>query len=566
VTSVAFNADDRHVASGSEDRTVRIWDTTTGKTITTKEFPGAVGGVAFAPDRKLVASTVRYDGPVKGPQPYPLIWDPWTGAEFCAVRDETSRTAIAFSPDGHWVAAATTTFLETLFGGVPQVHTVERSPVAPAVAFDRLGGHQAPVMQVAFSPDGTRLASAGLDRAVKVWDLAAGKEAVALHDEGGVHSVCFSPDGLRLAAGGSDGSVKVWAPTGAASRALQRQGEVSCVAFSPDGMRLAAAPADAVVWDALGGRPLLRQVQGDRPWKYARLAWSPDGKSLGCGGAGEVWDAETGSVRFCLRGPGGEALRLTGGLGVCAVAFCTTGKAVAVANTAESGSELRLWEVPGGRHQQTWPVRDWVGGVAFSPDGARLAVASGGYGKHTGTVKVWARPGGEEAVRLEEAQSLSVWDVAFSPDGTRVAAALGDYVNRAPDPPTAGEVVVWDARTGAAIHWLRGFRARSCVFSIAFSPDGKRLASAAGVYLPPAQKPGGGRVWEFPGEVKVWDLTTGLEVCALEGADVYLGVAFSPDGRRLATAGKSHGDGALVVWDGTPLAETPAYQPMPDEP
>jgi WD40 repeat protein len=111
-----------------------------------------------------------------------------------------------------------------------------------------------------------------------------------------------------------------------------------------------------------------------------------------------------------------------------------------------------------------------------------------------------------------------------------------------------GEVKVWDTTTGREVFTLKGHKA--CVWSVAFSPDGKRLASASGEMS-----------GEGPGEVKLWDLATGYEVLTLHGhpCTVY-GVAFSPDGKRLATADY---DGVVRIWDGTPLVETPDLGALP---
>jgi WD40 repeat protein len=87
----------------------------------------------------------------------------------------------------------------------------------------------------------------------------------------------------------------------------------------------------------------------------------------------------------------------------------------------------------------------------------------------------------------------------------------------------------------------------ACIWGLAFSPDSRRLASAAGVY----------RSLKAPGEVKIWDAVTGQDLITLSGPTCgFFGVAFSPDGRRLATASQ---DGIVRIWDGTPLAETPAW-------
>src|SRR5262249_4234759 len=156
------------------------------------------------------------------------------------------------------------------------------------------------------------------------------------------------------------------------------------------------------------------------------------------------------------------------------------------------------------------------------PDGKRLATGSEGVSPNwAGEVKLWDAQTGQELLSLK-GHTGWITSVAFSPDGKRLASGSGGGIDHEQQKTVPGEVKGWDAQTGQVLLTIKDFTPRFP--KVAFSPDGKRLASA------------GGPSWK-QGEVKVWDAQTGQELLTCKGHTGYLeSVAYNPDGKRLVSA------------------------------
>jgi WD40 repeat protein/serine/threonine protein kinase len=373
-----------------------------------------------------------------------------------------------------------------------------------------LRGHGGGILGVAFSPDGTRLATGSNDGVVKVWEVATGRELRTFSGQNGpaVLTLAFSPDGTRLATDTEDGTVKLWdMASGKEIRTLRgHKGSafpILGLAFSADGTRLAAGGSWATVWDVTSGEALCRLSRG------ASVAFSPDGTRLattdsavrgGCVGPDRdatVWDVKTGREVRTFRGHGAR---------VTTVVFSPDGTRLA---SGGFDNQVRVWDVAGGQELRTLQGHSgWVESLAFSPDGTRLASGSSDQ-----TVRVWDVAGGQ-GLRTFRGHNNSVTAVAFSPDGTRLASGSSDQT-----------VKVWDVAGDPEFRTLQG--KSSVVTAVVFSPDGTRLAS--GSYS----------------SVTISDVASGKVIRTLPGGVNAL--AFSPDGTRLATGG-SH-DRSIRLWD-----------------
>ncbi len=628
VLGLALSRDGKTLASASKDMTVRLWDLTTNKEL--KQLKGHTAlaeCVGISPDAKLVVSggadnTVRFWDADKGTLLHTRTAHtfPVTAVSFNADGTQVATTAygnslriwetkgctqvVTISPT-HAKRTTTATFLpggkEILTGSFDT--TVKIWNIADKTLRTTLTPRSQrnealfPLLAVAYSNDGSRVALAGEDRSVRILD-AKGEPLLKLEGHtDAVSGVAFSPDGQLIATSSFDRTLRVWnAFTGQERFALKGHTNwVFGVAFSPDGQTLASAGYDKTVrlWDVTTG--LERRILKGHKGTVRAVAFSRDGKWLASGSGDKtikIWNMENGEERTTLKGHEGA---------VRAISFTPDGLTVA------SGSEdnsVRIWDVATSKEKANIKQNDIVTCVAFSPRGTLLASAGMEQNIYihdpvTGAART-ILPGSTDIVTAlafsPDAQTLltvgldstvlrwngtfppvtpkltyndhtgQVWFAALSPDGTILASAgddkkvvlrrLGSSVSlpslKEPSANTLSIAYSADGKLMATSHFDNTIRLWEMpsgklkntlnahqfqVYKVAFSPDGKTLASAAGVYGD-----------EDPGELKLWDVETGKEkdLALNDHTGPLFGVAFSPDGKILASCS---GDGTVKLWD-----------------
>lgn len=488
VWSIGIASDGKRAVTGSKDRSIRLWDFTTGQLLKTLE--GHAAGMiytTFSRDDKYLFSqsddcTLR-------------IWDIDAGTSRIIASGTNVAVKSTIAPDERHFATA------GLDGSVWYVGLEDAEPKRiSALNVNSITAQVGGKYPLVFSPDGQHLFAGGLDGQVREWNLREEKVHIWEGQTSPIVRIAMSPDGRQFIAASFDGSLRLWDRATGKSRTLPSQdANVSVLLYSPDGKKFVSAGYDksARVTDLATGQR--RRFVGMQD-VVTDVLFTNDGQRL-------VVASAEGAVRiFRLQQ---ELGRVLGRHSAAALGVDISSHGDLAASCGADGI-VHLWPTNPNAHDSV-TLAGHVGPVPhvkFSPNGD-LVLSSG----FDGTVRLWDRAGHQ--IRGVSVPGVNAAKIAFSPLGHTVAIAN-----------SAGLVQLWDVDTGA-LKELGHHKYH--VTHLAFSPDGKRLGTA-----------GADKV------AKIWDLASGA-VSDLRGHDFAVTwVSFSPYKNTIATGSMDH---RLRFWD-----------------
>jgi WD40 repeat protein len=559
ILSISMSSDGRFLATGGTDSTVRLWQVADEKQLWVGKHLNLVWSVAFSPDNLSVFSGSA-DSAIR-------IWDVATGECLRTLHNSFDDIhSIALSPSGDCFIVGDTTKQYT-----------DLLDIKTGSCLKTFKGHTKKCLwAVAFSPDGSSIATGGADTTIKVWDIETGTCLITLvGHQGWIRDIAFHPSVQMLASTSNDNTIKLWnLDTGECLNTLMSHiGIVSGAVFSPDGAILATSSSDCTIklWHVSSGQ-CFQTLQGHASTVWT-ITFSSDGTLLVSGGDDhriKFWDVQTGQCIKTWQGHSNAIIAVNyvpkffreNRLSNISKGTRTHNPEITdLVQTCEwllaSGSEdqiIRFWEM---QSQQCCATlvghKDRIMAFALSPDGHTLF-----SGSSDRSAKLWNIHTGE-CLKTFYGHTSWIWSVAYASDARILATAGVDETVR-----------LW-SMDGQCLKILQEHQ--GIVYALAFSPDATTLVSGGldhalrfwnvshgnESFMTLNEHTGGisDLIFSSDGDhlvssskdktIKIWNSATGQCIKTLEGhGGSVWSIAISPDDRLLASGGE---DRTLRIWD-----------------
>lgn len=513
VKQLAFSPHGKSIVAVNEEGDVTLYDMKTGQPQWQSSGNGEdANDVGFHPHGNIVVSagddrTIRF-------------WDARTGTLLHAIKTRgyseplSGLYSVAFHPTGELLAVGSLNGNVYLYS-VEFSKTPEATPQIVTQEAGVLRGHTTPVLDLAFFPDGARLATSGSDTTVRIWNVNSKTEDRRLRGHfDRVASIALAADGHRLYS--ADGNTtKFWDARRMSDRTTYREhsGRVNSVRFSSTGNELLSASNEQIrLWDS---RSLA--TAGSYKWVERRTnlaIFSPDDRWIAAAslsGKVQLWDRNSGKVLgsytqskdvedmdFSLDG----SLLAIAGADAAQVLKCRPFRVAPGQTNAPQGQiQMSLAHLFDGHDND-------VTSIIMSPDANQVVT-----GGRDGAIIYWDNHSGAQIRKATTSHASRVADLTISADGSKLFSG-------------SVRAKIWSLTTGDLIAELAGHTA--LIYSLDITPDGSRIATASGDKT-----------------IRIWDADTGEQLCRFDQLPSLREVRFSPNGLRIAAA---HRNG-VSIWD-----------------